>query len=470
MAAGGLSIPPDLLASSGGEESEMDFSDIPKNDVDGFFDVIKKRKRARKTVSPVPPTNDVTVRVKKYKEDQPGLRWVVFFRPRNKPLKVVQICKLLRKRYTSLVEVCKVKADKLKATFSDLQHANAVVEDQNFTIEYRVYIPARVTEIEGVITEPDLTEKEVMEGAGRFKNPNLPEIKVLECRRMYSKDNMGSYSPNDSFRVTFEGKVLPDFFELYKLRLPVRLFIPKVMSCTNCLQLGHTKTYCSNKTKCCKCGEIMESNHACSEQEAKCSLCGGSPHKVETCEKYKLRFDALKKSTKQRSKQSFAQMLKTALQQEENRYSSLENDDSNDDEEDYQPLPSTGAVRKRPSASSPKLPRKEQKKTLTDTPQGSAPKQNAKATPPGFRVNYDQEFPKLPGKQSATTPKLSTESEIPSTDGRISFKMIVEWIFTTFGLSDALKSMISAWLPTICMLGKQLSTKWPLLAFVSFDV
>ncbi|XP_055527574.1 uncharacterized protein LOC129720165 [Wyeomyia smithii] len=381
MAVGGLQIPPDLSSSSEGDESGMDFSDIPKNDVDSFFDVIKQRKRPRKTISPILSTDVATVRVKKYNENQPGLRWVVYFRPKNKPLKVMQICKTLRLRYTSLIEVCKVNANKLKATFSDLTHANAVVEDENFTIEYRVYIPARAIEIEGVITEPDLTEKEIMEGFGCFKNPNLPNIKILECRRMYSKDNMRNYSPNNSFRVTFAGKVLPDFLEPYKLRLPVRLFIPKVMTCTNCLQLGHTKTYCSNKTKCNKCGEILENNHTCSEQEAKCSLCGGNPHEIETCPKYKLRSYALKKSSKQRSKQSFAQMLKTALLQEENRYSSLENVDSNDDEEDYQPE----AVRKRPSASSPKLPRKEQKKTLNDTPRGSASKENAKASPPGFK-------------------------------------------------------------------------------------
>ncbi|XP_055522673.1 uncharacterized protein LOC129716858 [Wyeomyia smithii] len=417
MAVGGLSIPPDLSSCSEGEESVMDFSDTPNNSVDGFSEVKKKRKRPRHTASPIPSTNDAPIRVKKYQKNQPGLRWVVYIRPKNKPLKVVQICKTLRLRYTSLIEVYKVKADKLKVTFSDLEHANAVVEDQNFTIEYRVYIPARAIEIEGVITEPDLTEKEILEGTGRFKNPNLPEIKILECRRMYSKDNMGKYSPNDSFRVTFEGKVLPDYLELFKLRLPVRLFIPKVMTCTNCLQLGHTKAYCSNKTKCCKCGAIMENNHTCSEQEAKCSLCGGNPHRIEECAKYKLRSDALKKSTRQRSKQSFAQMLKTALQQEENRYSSLENDDSNDDEEDYQPLLSTGAVRKRPSASSPKLPRKEQKKALNDTPRGSTSKQNAKASPPGFKVVCDKEFPKLPGKRAVPTAKLSSESEKPSFDG-----------------------------------------------------
>ncbi|XP_055528507.1 uncharacterized protein LOC129720786 [Wyeomyia smithii] len=293
MAVGGLSITPDLSSSSEVDESGMDFSETPENNNGEFSGVVKKRKRPRKTALVTTSTGAPT-RVKKYQEGQPGLRWVVFFRPKNKPLKVEQICKALRTKYSSLIEVYKVKADKLKATFSDLGHANAVVEDQNFTIEYRVYIPARAIEIEGVITEPDLTEEEVMKGFGYFKNPNLPKIKILECRRMYSKNNMGNYSPNDSFRVTFEGKVLPDFFELYKLRLPVRLFIPKVMSCTNCLQLGHTKTYCSNKTKCCKCGETKESNHACSEQEAKCSLCGGDPHKIETCAKYKQRSDALK--------------------------------------------------------------------------------------------------------------------------------------------------------------------------------
>ena len=174
MAVGGLATPPDLSSSSEAEESGMDFAEIPINDNNAFFDVVKKRKRPRKTAPIVPSTNDVPIRVKQYQVNQPGLRWVVFFRPKNKPLRVMQICKTLKKDYTSLTEIFKVKTDKLKATFSDPRQANAVVQDPNFNIEYRVYIPARVVETEGVITEADLTEEDIMKGVGCFKNPSLP--------------------------------------------------------------------------------------------------------------------------------------------------------------------------------------------------------------------------------------------------------------------------------------------------------
>ncbi|EDS29472.1 conserved hypothetical protein [Culex quinquefasciatus] len=139
--------------------------------------------------------------------------WVVFFRPKQKPLNFVQITKDLQKHYPGVVECTKLNKSKLRVIVNSAVQANQIVTDLRFSIEYRVWIPAHKVEIDGV----------------------------------------KKFIPSASFRVTFAGSALPDYIELYKLRLPVRLYVPRVMSCENCQQLGNTKTYCSNKSKCSKC-------------------------------------------------------------------------------------------------------------------------------------------------------------------------------------------------------------------------
>ncbi|EDS40849.1 conserved hypothetical protein [Culex quinquefasciatus] len=127
---------------------------------------------------------------------------------------------------------------------------------------------------------------------------------------------------------------LPDYIELFKHRLPVRLYVPRVMSCENCQQLGHTKTYCSNKSKCSKCAGPHK-DVDCQTQAEKCLLCGGEPHKTRQCPKYKEREDKMKRSLKKRSKKSFAEILSQANQS--NRYAPLA-DDSGDEENEEEVL------------------------------------------------------------------------------------------------------------------------------------
>ena len=172
-------------------------------------------------------------------------------------------------------------------------------------------------EIEGVVTErslnPEILEKQAV---GRFKNPLLPPVKILDVQQLGSvslSEGKKSFTPTDSFRVTFSGSALPHYIELGKLRLPVRLFVPRVMNCQNCKQLGHTASHCGSKARCSKCGEKHEDG-ACAVTAPKCAYCGGTPpHDLSSCPAYKQRREKLERSLKERSRQSFAEMLKKAM-------------------------------------------------------------------------------------------------------------------------------------------------------------
>ncbi|XP_055634005.1 uncharacterized protein LOC129774314 [Toxorhynchites rutilus septentrionalis] len=189
--------------------------------------------------SPSSPSPSVipTPRVKVYPEDAPGTGpWVVFFRPKpnGKALRVMQIAKDLA-RYTSVSEISKVRPNKLRVVVNDRKDANKIVVDQHFTIEYRIYIPSHIVEIEGVITETGLTcEYITSEGTGRFKKLPSTTVKILGCRQLGTVSHEGEekkFTPSNSFRVTFAGSALPDYVMVDKLRLAVRLFIPKSMTC-----------------------------------------------------------------------------------------------------------------------------------------------------------------------------------------------------------------------------------------------
>ena len=158
-------------------------------------------------------------------------------------MNVIQISRDLTKRYSAVTDICKVRPNKLRVSVADLKQAASEL----FTLEYHVYVPSREVEIDGVISDSGLSYDDLKKnGEGRFKDPLLPPVKIIECKQLYSVSVTGDnkiYSPADSYRVIFAGSALPNHVVIDKVRLPVRLFIPRVMNCLNCKQLGHTATH-----------------------------------------------------------------------------------------------------------------------------------------------------------------------------------------------------------------------------------
>ncbi|XP_058460823.1 uncharacterized protein LOC131436223 [Malaya genurostris] len=407
--------------------------------------------------------------------------YVVYFRSKkDEPLNLMQISRELAKHYPDVIQITKVRAKKLKVVVKTIEQANKIARHDAFTRSYRVYIPAREVEIDGVVTEASLNCEDLLKhGVGCFRDPTLQKVKILDCKQLNSikiaEDNTKTYSPSGSFRVTFAGSVLPNFILLDRVRLPVRLFVPRVMNCTNCKQLGHTATYCGNKQRCIKCGGDHVDD-SCGEKAEKCLYCGENPHELSSCPTYKLRGEKLKRSLKERSKRTFAEMLKNAMPPVEsvNLYDCLPSDEiDSDDPQEGTSFAMPSGSRKRKPTSSPKLPCKGPRVSSVGinkvTTRGSASQKPKQKAPGLANLRSDQEFPSLPGTTNTpSTPKIQLENQ--SSAGLLKFSDIVDWIFRTFNITDPLKSMIMTFMPTVRTFLKQLTATWPLLSvIVSFD-
>jgi Zn finger protein HypA/HybF involved in hydrogenase expression len=412
-------------------------------------------------------------RPRAYPDDSTG-PWVVYFQPKTKPLNVVQISADLTRRYSAISHISMIRKNKMCVTVTSLKQANEIAVSPFYTLEYRVYIPARKVEIQGVVTEtsltPDILEKQ---GVGRFKNPLLPPVKILEVKQLGSvsvSEGKKSFTPTASFRVTFAGSALPQFVELGKLRLPIRLFVPKVMSCENCRQLGHTASHCGNKARCPKCGERHEDG-GCKQSAPICLHCKQAPpHDLLACPVYKQRGEKLARSLKDRSKQSFAEMLKRATPtNDQNKFALLSEEESDID--------LAGEMESSGSLGNPSRKRRRTRlqKSAIAKPRTSMPKlksggKKEVSIPPGFlNSGYNQEFPPLPG--TSKTPDAPVfRTEVPASSGMFSFDQIVDKLLNFLELSDPLKSIVLAMLPAVKSFVKQLTSKWPFLsAIISFD-
>ena len=371
---------------------------------------------------------------------------------------------------------------KLRVVVNDAKQANQIVTDIRFCVEYRVWIPAHKVEIDGVVTEEGLTSHDLSRAVGRFKNSKLPPVEILECRQMGNVTGEGEnkkFVPSASFRVTFSGSALPDYVELYKLRLPVRLYTPRVMSCTNCQQLGHTKTFCCNKSKCSKCAGPHK-DEACQKQAVKCLLCNGTPHKTRECPKVKERETKMKVTLKERSKKSFKEILKKAnssVVHSANRYASLAEDDSEEEDTEEVVL-----FQREEDSDSQNGPTPKRQKTAK-IPSRKAAKGNAKEEENAWSMldqqattssSYDEQFPAIAGpswkkprrpKAAAKPAQESQSSE--NFKGFVAFSTIIEWLCSFVG--EPVRLLIKQFEPIARSIGKQLASKSILLSFISFD-
>uniref|UniRef100_A0A1W7R6G6 Putative loner ele1 n=1 Tax=Aedes albopictus TaxID=7160 RepID=A0A1W7R6G6_AEDAL len=445
------------------------------------------------------PPKDIIARTRFYQPSSPG-PWVVYFRRKNKPLNVLSISRDLTRKYPGTV-IHQVKQTKLRVTAPSYKAANEIAQHEAFSCEYTIYVPAREVEVEGKILDEMLTCEDIKSGFGRFKNRSIPDVAILDCKRLSKASIEGSkkvYSPSAFFRVTFPGSVLPEFVVIDGAFYPVRLFRPKVFNCTKCKQFGHSDSFCDNKPRCGKCNQAHLED-SCTQEAEKCSYCGGDPHDLQDCPAYKRRIKNESRSIIRRSKQTYAEMVKSFKTPDsvsesavpvENPFHELSSDDQDDDETDEGGSSSeVHAPGKRKSSSSPGLRRKvflkSSLKSLPNTkgsgvnlktPNKQAPDYSVPCCskdpvnpPPTVKYTSKKSIRQSSKKKATKAPRTSTKPPKPKR-GLLTFRVLVDRLYDAIGLPDTLRGIIDIFIPTVEEYLRNLTQSWPLLAsLISFD-
>lgn len=128
-----------------------------------------------------PPKGDA--RVRQYPATFRDLL-IVYFHETNKTFNLIKISKYIISKNPSFICLKPVNFKKYIAEFRVLSDANKIVFDSVLTQDYRVYIPAKVVEVQGVIImkeDVDLNDIK-LKGVGAFKHC-LSQVKIIDINR-----------------------------------------------------------------------------------------------------------------------------------------------------------------------------------------------------------------------------------------------------------------------------------------------
>lgn len=196
-------------------------------------------------------------RIRKYPKDYKG-EIVVFIHAAGDGLKPKLIYKPLFNNFECISEVTVVNKNKMKVLFSEKENRKKSIEEANTLAEAKLknchcYIPAKYVEVQGVVSWPinENFDDFVASGKGKFRNPLMKDVKVLDSVRLKKKANVASsvqeLEDTSIVIITFEGNLLPDKLVLEKMIVPIREYRRREMFCLNCGKYGHTQKMCNNK-------------------------------------------------------------------------------------------------------------------------------------------------------------------------------------------------------------------------------
>lgn len=275
-------------------------------------------------------------RIRQYSSDNKG-PFVVCIRVRDRdkqPLESVRLTKFIRNANKSKIDIRQVNEFKMRVTFIakvegveststaptqllptqdmiDLARyeANSLPKAEEFNKKYRIYIPEKLVESIGCATfstSDDIKELKTS-GFGKFKNPNMPKVKILEVlrfKKVIDATIVGAQpttTDTSTIRVTFEGLLIPEYIELFGLLIPVREFKRRQMFCKLCLRYNHTESHCVNKPS-------QDANVTTAQQ---CVQCKSVDHKAgdKNCPRRKQLEKKDRAHTKLVQRKSYAEML-----------------------------------------------------------------------------------------------------------------------------------------------------------------
>lgn len=181
----------DLISSSSEDDDDMETVEELEDPVEKEKDPPDPKETTKSQKAP---------RSKAYPDGSAG-PFVVFFRTKEKRLNIVSITQTLSRSFKGVTSVTQVSRDKLRVIVDNQKIANEIVSSKHFTEEYRVYIPSRVVEIDGVFTDHDMTLDSffAFDGEDRpmgiFRNPAVKPVRVLDCKELYAASSENGGKP-----------------------------------------------------------------------------------------------------------------------------------------------------------------------------------------------------------------------------------------------------------------------------------
>lgn len=188
----------------------------------------------------------------------------------------LKLSKYINKYYKS-VRSCVTKNGNMKVVFNDIKDANALVMDKSLMSDFALRVPAEYVEVEGAVDwfelcDLDSEEELITSGIGKFHNVALNPCKIIFAERL-SKRSQNMIEWTNTVKLVFEGLLLPNFVEIYGLRVRVRPFHQKPMFCDRCQQFGHTSRDCKRKQKCPSCGAEHAAANCPLPKVLGCAIC-----------------------------------------------------------------------------------------------------------------------------------------------------------------------------------------------------
>lgn len=202
------------------------------------------------------------------------------------PMKVGRILdELAPELQAKITEVKTVGRNRVKIEVETAAVANLLVVHEVFRKNKLIaYVPQHLTEKKAIIRNVDtsLSEDEVVR---KIKSV----IPVLEAKRftrvaidrdtgkvVIGSDGKPKRIPRQMILLTFQGRTVPEFIYIDRVRCPTEKYVPPVIQCFSCFLYGHTKTQCKSREKCRKCARTHEG--PCPETAPFCIHCKSTDH------------------------------------------------------------------------------------------------------------------------------------------------------------------------------------------------
>lgn len=158
--------------------------------------------------------------------------YTVYIRETRSQIWPIKCAIYLNKTYKSIVEI-KRQQNKMRVLLSDIEEANALGADPQLAI-FHVYIPSTYVEVEGSINYNDVIDLEDLNdlktyGKGHFTNTLLSDTEIVQVWRLTRKADPSIHVLTNTVKVTFAGRILPDYVVIEGLRIKVRAFFNNPM-------------------------------------------------------------------------------------------------------------------------------------------------------------------------------------------------------------------------------------------------